>query len=459
MTPAPTTVAPEQDAPTTTSIPTTTSGPPPTTTTNPDESSLILEPDTATSGDDPAASTAADPTATTVPAAAARTDINDGEGAGHALPNDRLTLEPIATLTGNLAPKSIVASGTGLYFAQNMMYVHTVSVFDETKRLIKTIDDSVDLKAFGYDVEGDSYQGAPVEAAFTSDGSLAFVSNYRMYGPGYDPQAGGDTCEKDEGQDSFAYRIDTGSLEIDHVYPVGPVPKFLAVTPDDRFLLVSNWCGFDVSIIDLAANTPIAEIDVGRYPRGIATTSDGRRAYVAVMGSTDIAVISLPALATRPPFQVVGAPFLQSYLSGVGLSPRHLLLSPDDRTLYATLSGEDAVVAVDVATGDVLGRVQIGQRPRSMDISDDGTALYVVDYDSDTMSKIRTSDLAVLQQFDTAPRPIGLTYDPLNDEVWVSTYSGVIHVFAETASTPRHQETDGTTTVPSSAPAVATLQP
>ena len=304
--PAPTTIAPEPDAPTT-SIPETTSGPPPATSANPDETGLGLEPDTATTGVDPAASTSAEPTATTVPAAAG-TDIDEGEEAVRTLPNDRLTLEPIATLTGNLAPKSIVASGTGLYFAQNMMYVHTVSVFDETKQLIKTIDDSVDLKAFGYDVDGDSYQGAPVEAAFTSDGSLAFVSNYRMYGPGYDPQAGGDTCEKDQGQDSFVYRIDTGSLEIDHVYPVGPVPKFLAVTPDDRFLLVSNWCGFDVTIIDLAANTPIAEIDVGRYPRGIATTSDGRRAYVAVMGSTDVAVIGLAASRTRPPSQAVGAP-------------------------------------------------------------------------------------------------------------------------------------------------------
>ena len=305
-----------------------------------------------------------------------RAEVDDAEASevGRHLPNDQLTLEPIDTLTGNLAPKSIVASGTGLYFAQNMMYVHTVSVFDETKQLIKTIDDSVDLKGFGYDVDGDTYQGAPVEAAFTSDGSFAFVSNYRMYGPGYDPQAGGDSCDKDQGQDSFVYRIDTESLEIDRVYPVGPIPKFLAVTPDDRFLLVSNWCGFDVTIIDLATHTPISEIEVGRYPRGIAVTSDGRTAYVAVMGSTDVAVIGLPAWATgRHRYEIPGVPLLLPYLSGVGASPRHLVLSPDDRILYATLNGEDAVVAVDVATGDVVGRVQTGHRPRSMDISDDGT--------------------------------------------------------------------------------------
>ena len=114
----------------------------------------------------------------------------------------------------------MAASGTGLYFAQNMMYRHTISVFDSDKQLLTTLPDTVDLKAFGYEVPVGVYQGAPVEAAFSSDGSYAFVSNYRMYGPGYDPNAGSDSCEKDRGQDSFVYRIDTRTLEIDRLYPL-----------------------------------------------------------------------------------------------------------------------------------------------------------------------------------------------------------------------------------------------
>ena len=88
----------------------------------------------------------------------------------------------MARLTGRLAPKSIVASGTGLYLAQNVMYQHTISVFDATKQLVETLEDTVDLRAFGYDVPGEAYRGAPVEAAFTSDGSHVFVSNYRSRG-------------------------------------------------------------------------------------------------------------------------------------------------------------------------------------------------------------------------------------------------------------------------------------
>ena len=349
-----------------------------------------------------------------------------------AVRSDEKVLEPVARLTGRLAPKSIVASGTGLYFAQNVMYQHTVSVFDAAKQLVATLEDSVDLRVFGYDVPGETYRGAPVEAAFTSDGSHAFVSNYRMYGSGYDPRAVSDVCEKDRGERSFVYRIDTETLAIDGVYEAGPVPKFMAVTPDDRLLLVSNWCGYDVSVIDLESHETLAEVEVGRYPRGIAVTGDGTTAYVAVMGSTEIAVIDLATVtagATHPGSD--GEPAGLSYFEAVGDQPRHLVLSPDGEVLYATLNGEDAVVALDADTGQELLRARTGTQPRSMDISDDGTALYVVNYRSDTFTKLRASDLAILQTLDTAPRPIGITYDSFNDEVWVSAYSGVIHVYAE----------------------------
>ena len=345
-----------------------------------------------------------------------------------AVRSDQKILREVAWLTDALTPRSVVASGTGLYFAQNVMYGHTISIFDADKQLVKTLSDSVDLQSLGYDVKGEIYRGSPVEAVFTSDGSHAFVSNYRMYGSGYDPAAGNDACTKDDGQRSFVYRIDTQTLTVDRAYRAGPVPKFMAVTPDDRLLLVSNWCGYDVSVIDLESHQTLAEIEVGRHPRGIAVTSNGKTAYVAVMGATEIALIDL-----SPYSEGLGAESGAGvrFLTGAGRSPRHLVLSVDDAVLYATLDGEGSVVALDARTGEELLRARTGERPRSMDISDDGTALYVVNYGSDTVTKLRASDLAVLQTLDTAARPTGITYDSFNDEVWVSADSGVIHVYDE----------------------------
>ena len=325
-----------------------------------------------------------------------------------------LTLEPVATITGDLSPKSIVHSGNGLFFAQNMMYRHTVTVYNRTFDLVQTISDTVDLTEFGFQGE---YQGAPVEAAFTSDGAFGYVSNYQMYGPGFS-RPGGDGCNLSGWDESFVYRIDTAALEVDRIIPVGAVPKYLAVTPDDRFLLVANWCSFDVSVIETESGTELARIEVGRHPRGIAVDPESTTAYVAVMGSNRIAVLNLAELSV-------------SWLEGVGANPRHLVIDPAGDFLYATLNGEGRVVKIDLESGEVTARVATGSAPRSMTISGDGTALYVVNYNSDTVAKVDAAAMTVLQTLPVAHHPIGITYDAATRRVWVSSYSGVITVFDE----------------------------
>ena len=102
------------------------------------------------------------------------------------------TMSLTRTVTGDISPKSVVASGRGLVFAQNMMYRHTITVYDRNGDLVKTIPDTVNLTDFGIPATP-ALQGAPVEAAFTPDGTHAYVSNYSMYGSGFGPE-GDDDC-------------------------------------------------------------------------------------------------------------------------------------------------------------------------------------------------------------------------------------------------------------------------
>lgn len=104
------------------------------------------------------------------------------------------TLSLVDTITDPaLRPKSVVASGSGLFFfAQNMMYAHNVAVYNRDLEQVKVIDDEV-VPAF-FDLPGNSaLKGGPVEAVFTSDGSAAYVSQYKLYGPGQD-NPGTDVC-------------------------------------------------------------------------------------------------------------------------------------------------------------------------------------------------------------------------------------------------------------------------
>ena len=241
-----------------------------------------------------------------------------------APPSDQRTLEPLEVIGGDISPKSVVHSGDGYFIANNMMYRHTMTLYDRDMDLVATIPDTVDLRASSASTTKVSTRARRSRRRFTSDGAYAYVSNYQMYGPGFG-NPGDDGCSDGDWDQSFLYRIDIAEAEIDQVIQVGAVPKFVAVTPDDRTVLVTNWCTYDLSVVDTETGEEDPADRHRPLPRGIAVTQDGSKAYIAVMGSTDIAVVFLDDDSCP------GS-------TGVGGSPRHVVLSPDDAYLYVTLN-------------------------------------------------------------------------------------------------------------------------
>jgi YVTN family beta-propeller protein len=298
-----------------------------------------------------------------------------------------------------------------------MMYRHTLTVYDaNTGGLVKTIPDSVDLAQFGISGHPGVSRGAPVEAAVDRTHKYLFTTNYSMYGANFGPE-GSDNCSGPGGlSPSYVYRIDLKSLAIDGVAQVGMVPKYVAVTPNDKYVLVSNWCSYDLSIVDYKNFNEVKRIHLGAYPRGIAVDKSSNVAYVAVMGSFDVARIDLNSFAVQ--------------MFAVGNSPRHLVLSPDGSRLFVTLNGDNRVAEVNTGNLQVVARVATGSQPRSMAISSDGQALYVVNYLSNTVSILRASDMSIVRTFPVPDHPIGITYEPTKHRVWVACYSGAILVYA-----------------------------
>jgi YVTN family beta-propeller protein len=337
-------------------------------------------------------------------------------------PSATTRLKQVDKITGAITPKSVVANGKGLVIANNMMYSHTMTLYDAgSRKLEATIPDSVDLSELGVKGHPGTSKGAPVEAAFTKDGRYAYVSQYSMYGSGFGPH-GVDVCKPSDGYDaSFVYRVDTTTMKVDQAIQVGAVPKYVAITPDQKTVLVTNWCDYTMSIIDRAAAKVVDTVHIGPMPRGLAITPDGKNPNVTAMWTDHVYRVDLAHLPKQAP--VFASP---------GGRMRHLDVSPDGKFLYAVSSDANSVSKIDAQTGKILDEATVGQDPRSMAISPDGTALYVVNYDVASMSKIRTSDMKVLQTLPTAAHPIGITYEPTTQTVWVANYGGSILVFDDT---------------------------
>jgi YVTN family beta-propeller protein len=360
--------------------------------------------------------TAASVEAARAKAASSRAKTNIPNAQVHPTPADQTVLVRRERVTGDLSPSSVVASPAGLITVQNMMYRHTISVFSRDGKLRATVDDSVDLSRFGIDGHPGISRGAPVEAAFTHDGKHVYVSNYSMYGTNFGPE-GLDTCTSATAADkSFLYRIDTTTLKIDQVIPVGAVPKNVAVTPDDSTVLVTNSCSSTMSVVNVKTARLATTIRVGANPRGIAISPDSATAFVAVMGGERVARIDLSSKRVSTLAQTPGG-------------PRHILISPDGRFLYVTSSRSDSVSKIDAATGRVLRTVPTGDEPRSMAISGDGLAVYVLDYRSSTVSKLRTTDLRQISRTSTDVHPVGIAYEPTTGSVWVACNGGSIIVY------------------------------
>jgi YVTN family beta-propeller protein len=297
------------------------------------------------------------------------------------------------------------------------MYRHSVTVYDaNTFELMHTVSDSVSLKDFGYSKNSGTYKGAPVEGTFSPDGKYLYVSNYAMYGKGYNKE-GTDTCSPSDGYDkSFVYRINRSNYKIDAVYPVGSVPKVVEVTPDNKYVLVANWCSYTVSVISVEKNKVVKTVKIGRYPRGIAINNDSTKAYVAEMGGSKVHVIDLQDFTT-------------TFIS-IGSNPRAIVLSPDNSTMYVTMNLSGKVASWDLINNKAGKSVKTGNAARSLAINTDGSQLYVVNYKSDTMSRVRTSDMKVTQNIKVCNEPIGITYDRPTGNTWIACYGGQIKIYS-----------------------------
>ncbi|MBX2810972.1 MAG: beta-propeller fold lactonase family protein [Myxococcales bacterium] len=347
-------------------------------------------------------------------------------------PGAAQSLERVTVIREAMTPKSVGHNGQGLFFVQNMMYRHSIDVYDRAFNLVRRIKDNVVLSKFGYkDVSG-QYKGSPVEVAFSRNGQWAWVSNYAMQGRGFD-HPGIDKCKDDRAYDhSFVYQINTRTFRITDAIAVGSVPKYLTVTPNDRYLLVSNWCSDTLSVVSTRRNEQIQQIQVGKHPRGIVVSPDSRTAYVALMGAGRIAQVDLKHGTV-------------DHFPAGGPTPRHLQISPDGHALYVSLSQPGKVIRIDLRSRRVTNLVRSGAVTRGMALSPDGKYLYAANYRDNSLTKIYVPTFQVMERSPTPAKPIGLTIDEDTGYIWVACYSGSLAIYKDHRQPPRPRFLDDET--------------
>src|SRR5256885_17191457 len=115
-------------------------------------------------------------------------------------------------------------------------------------------------------------------------------------------------------------------------------------------VFVTNEKSDDVTVIDAATRAVVGTIKVGKRPRGVAVSPDGRKVYVSNSNSDSLSVIDAKTLEV-----------LKTVPAGIdpeGLTPNRAGTAP-----YTVNENELSVTVLDVASLTVRKKIAVGKEP------------------------------------------------------------------------------------------------
>ena len=181
---------------------------------------------------------------------------------------------------------------------------------------------------------------------------------------------------------------------------------------DARYrLYVSNEASGDLSVIDPSARREIARIPLGKRPRGMAPSPDGRLLYIALSGSP-IAGPGVDESALPPAdkaadgiaiFDLRSRRVLR-ILRGVS-DPEQVAVSPDGRRLYVASEDTGRLIVMDAETGAIVASLAVGGEPEGVAVSPDGRIAYATSEEDHAVAVIDTSAPAVRARIPVGLRP------------------------------------------------------
>jgi YVTN family beta-propeller protein len=189
--------------------------------------------------------------------------------------------------------------------------------------------------------------------------------------------------------------------------PTGNAPHEVAVSPDGRMAVVTNYGtgpapGNTLTVIDLARLQPVATIDLGkqRRPHGITWLPDGRRVAVTTEGSGTLSIVD-----------VAERRLTAAIPTGAEVS-HQVAVTPDGARAFVANIGSGSVTVIDLDAGATLRSVPTGRGAEGVRVSPDGREVWVTNRAANTVSVLDAVSLEVLATLPSADFPIRVMFTP-----------------------------------------------
>jgi len=155
------------------------------------------------------------------------------------------------------------------------------------------------------------------------------------------------------------------------------------------------------------------------------TASTGFGKLGTVAGSLLLAgIIAVTFGVSRLPAAQAGTSSATSGSQENYLTPVELKFSHDGTKLYVVCEDDDSLLAVDVSTRRVVATVKVGHKPKDVAVSPDGRTLYVSNEWDDTVSEIDAASFTQRRTLATGWGPVGVTTDRTGKVLYVANSVG-----------------------------------
>ena len=173
-----------------------------------------------------------------------------------------------------------------------------------------------------------------------------------------------------DGRMAYTANIGSGSLtELDlaagratRTLPVAPRTEGVAVVPDGREVWVGSNTQHTVTVIDTRTWAPVDTMSAPGLPYRIAISADGRTAVVPNPQEHVVRVFDVATRTQRRAIRMAGG-------GAEGAQPVGVTLSPDGRRVFVALQGTGEVAMVDLESGAELARFPVGAGPDGLAVA------------------------------------------------------------------------------------------
>ncbi len=151
--------------------------------------------------------------------------------------------------------------------------------------------------------------------------------------------------------DGTISEIDVVSGTTSRIIPVADQPEAIGIPPDGAEVWVGSNAAGTVSVVDAMDGAVTPALQGFRWPYRVAFTPDGTKALIPDLRGEQLRIVDRATRAELHRIDLTGG------------APQGVIVTPDSRTAFQSLSARGEVLAIDVESGEILGVLPAGLGP------------------------------------------------------------------------------------------------